>query len=483
MDNKDIALESVEDSTQQRNDSMPLHDRKRERRVKLKLDFIVLPLLATVYFLASMGRSDLGNAKISGLDTDLKLTPSQYSHVSSIFLVGHLVLQLPGTLLIRKIGPPLQFGLAMLGWGIVTACTVFVDSYASLMVTRALVGACEAFYQGAVFYLSFWYTYKELATRGAVFYSMSALAGAFNGLIAYAVQKNLAHVSSWSPWQWLFLIEGVVPIGWAFVVWIFLPATPENTKLYFNEDEKALLIERSRQAYNTGESKIIPKLILRVLLDPKFWFLVVVESATLFCLSSLSNFLPAILHSFGWSTVKSQLMTVIVYACGFANILFSARISDKLQKRGIVIIVNLMIGAVGYILLLTLKGASGRFAGACIVAIGMYPNVVIVLTWMATINIGYTYRASAAALINSIAQAVAIGSNEVYNDPPYYKKGHGAALGMAAAGVASCGLLLLLLRYENDKKRKEQFSEKATELRNVSIDEIGNKHPDYFFSY
>ncbi|KAJ9646020.1 hypothetical protein H2204_000682 [Knufia peltigerae] len=483
MDHKDITLESVEDSRSQRNDSMLLEDRKRERKIKLKLDFIVLPLLATVYFLASMGRSDLGNAKISGLDTDLKLTASQYSHVSSIFLVGYLVLQLPGTLMVRKIGPPLQFGLAMLGWGVVTACTLLVHSYASLMVTRALVGACEAFIQGAVFYLSFWYTYKELATRGAIFWSTSALAGAFNGLIAYAVQKNLANVNGWHPWRWLFLIEGVVPIGWAFVVWIFLPATPEKTKLYFNEEEKAIIIKRSRQAFNTGESKIMPKLILRVILDPKFWLMAVVQSANLFCLTSLSNFLPAILRSFGWSIVKSQLMTVIVYACAFVNILLSARISDKLQTRGPIIMVNTMIGAVGYILLLTLKGAPGRFAGACIVAMGMYPNVVIVLTWTATINVGYTYRASAAALINSIGQAVAIGSNEVYNDPPYYKKGHGAALGMAAAGTVFCGLLLLLLRYENAQKRKEQSSEKAAEMRNVSIDEIGNKHPDYFFTY
>lgn len=54
MDHKDITLESVEDSRSQRNDSMLLEDRKRERKIKLKLDFIVLPLLATVYFLASM---------------------------------------------------------------------------------------------------------------------------------------------------------------------------------------------------------------------------------------------------------------------------------------------------------------------------------------------------------------------------------------------------------------------------------------------
>jgi fucose permease len=56
----------------------------------------------------SKGRSDLGNAKISGMDKELNLTPKQYSNVGSIFFVGYIVLQLPATLLVRKIGPPLQ---------------------------------------------------------------------------------------------------------------------------------------------------------------------------------------------------------------------------------------------------------------------------------------------------------------------------------------------------------------------------------------
>lgn len=83
-------------------------DGKLEKRAKLKTDLFILPLLASIYFLAQMGRSDLGNAKVAGLDEDLSLTPDMYSNVASIFIVGYLVFQLPGTLLLRQIGPPLQ---------------------------------------------------------------------------------------------------------------------------------------------------------------------------------------------------------------------------------------------------------------------------------------------------------------------------------------------------------------------------------------
>ena len=172
-------------------------------------------------------------------------------------------------------------------------------------------------------------------------------------------------------WRWLFLIEGVVPIGWAFVVMVLLPPTPEKVKLFFTEEEKAILIKRSRRAYNTGESKIRPKLILKLLVDYKFWMTVCIECASLFCITSLSNFLPDILHGFGWSVVKSQLMTVIVYACAWVTIIFWARVSDKTGRRGLVILAKLAIATLGYILLLTLTSPSGRVAGAVLVAMGV----------------------------------------------------------------------------------------------------------------
>lgn len=59
------------------------------------------------------GRSDLGNAKIMGMDEELGLSPGQYSNVASIFQVGYLIFQLPATLLVRKIGPPFQVTVAL----------------------------------------------------------------------------------------------------------------------------------------------------------------------------------------------------------------------------------------------------------------------------------------------------------------------------------------------------------------------------------
>ncbi|CAI7650264.1 unnamed protein product [Penicillium manginii] len=83
-------------------------------RVKLKLDLFILPLISIVYFFAQMGRSDLANAKVAGLSDELKLSPRDYSNAATILLVAYIVLQLPGTLLLKQIGSARQFAGAMI---------------------------------------------------------------------------------------------------------------------------------------------------------------------------------------------------------------------------------------------------------------------------------------------------------------------------------------------------------------------------------
>jgi hypothetical protein len=117
---------STADSIQVQKDGLPdseistLVTSAFERRLVWKIDLFILPILITVNFLAQMGRSDIANAKIAGMGDDLAITPSQYSMLGSIFLVGYTVFQPAGTLFLHLLSAPVQFGGAMLAWGLVT---------------------------------------------------------------------------------------------------------------------------------------------------------------------------------------------------------------------------------------------------------------------------------------------------------------------------------------------------------------------------
>jgi MFS family permease len=74
---------------------------------------------------------------------------------------------------------------------------------------RFLLGCAEAgFFPGIVYYFTLWYRPHERATRLALFYSASAVAGAFGGVLAYAILSSMEGVAGLHDYQWVFILEG-----------------------------------------------------------------------------------------------------------------------------------------------------------------------------------------------------------------------------------------------------------------------------------
>jgi MFS family permease len=66
---------------------------------------------------------------------------------------------------------------------------------------------------GCLYYLSAWYTRKELVKRTALLYSGSLLSGAFSGLIAAGITSGLDGAKGLSAWRWLFIVEGSITVS------------------------------------------------------------------------------------------------------------------------------------------------------------------------------------------------------------------------------------------------------------------------------
>jgi MFS family permease len=145
--------------------------------------------------------------------------------------------------------------------------------------------------------LSFWYTYPELATRGGIFWGSTSLASAFNGLVSYGIQTDLNGKNGWRPWRWIFCIEGIMPIVFGLLLFVFLPSTPETARFGFTQADKELAVKRSRRAHNPEDAKLRPQKILTVLLNPIFWFFTLIFSAYHYCNAPMTNFIPNIVQA------------------------------------------------------------------------------------------------------------------------------------------------------------------------------------------
>lgn len=371
----------------------------------------------------------------------------------------------------------------MIAWGLLTIGASYSKNYATLVVCRVFIAVAESLIQGAVLYLSFWYRYEELATRAAVLSATNSLAGAFSGLLAYAIQKDLDGHNGWSAWRWILFIEGILPVGWSIVIVLLLPSTPNSLRRGFSQNEKTMLLQRAAAAHNTGDNKVIPKLILQVLIDPQLWLIAFIQSGMLLCSSSTANFLPSIMAGLGYEGVQAQLMTVIPYAVSFVSILIICRLSDLSRLRGVWVLGGCLITAIGYVVLLTTTNLAGRLVATCLITAGANAPATICFAWMASANVGYTFRGSALALINIVAHLVSLGGQQAFVDPPLYHRGETVALVVVLVTAGLTVVLMLYFRWANAKKRRDQQSERAETLRAFSIDEIGNKHPDFFYSF
>ena len=199
--------------------------------------------------------------------------------------------------------------------------------------------------------------------------------------------------------------------------------------------------------------------------------------------SAFSNFLPPILDGLGWEDEKAQLMSSIVYGCAFVNIFICARIADKTNKRGVLVVVNCCFALTGFVLLLVVTNNAARFAGTCIAAAALMPCLMLVLVWLAMNFPGYSYRTSSIALTNVFAQCFGIIGNKVYTDPPYYRQGLAISAGMTGMTCFLAIALLWRLRVLNEKKEAEKGSQTGLDSTVLSVDELGNKHSEFRYVF
>ena len=92
-------------------------DRAAEKKLIRKCDWHVLPMISLLYHFAFIDRINIGNARIQGLEDDLKMKGNQYNIALFIFFVPYILLEVPSNIIIKKIAPSTWLSFIMLSWG------------------------------------------------------------------------------------------------------------------------------------------------------------------------------------------------------------------------------------------------------------------------------------------------------------------------------------------------------------------------------
>lgn len=153
--------------------SFQLYTPDEENAVVRKFDRRLVLFVALLYMLSFLDRSNIGNARIAGMDEDLQSSPpwdGWYPWALTSFYISYILFEWM-SLLWKLIPAHIFVAAIVMSWGVVASLQAIAVSYPMLIALRVLLGIGEAGFTGIPFYLSFFYRRDELAFRTAVFIS------------------------------------------------------------------------------------------------------------------------------------------------------------------------------------------------------------------------------------------------------------------------------------------------------------------------
>ncbi|PSR82838.1 major facilitator superfamily domain-containing protein [Coniella lustricola] len=451
-----------------------------------KIDIRLLPAVGILYLLSFLDRSNVGNAKIEGLATDVGMTGNQYLTGLTLYFIGYVLFEIPCNIILKKTSPRLWLPTLTIVWGIVATLMGIVHNLSGFFAARFFLGVAESgLFPGVVYYFSMWYKRRERQFRISLFFSAAALAGSFGGILAYGISFMRGIVWT-NGWRWIFIIEGLATIVIAAASYFFIYNYPD-TASFLNDKERSFIQARlAADSDCTHDERFTWGNVLKAFKDPKCWLYGLAFHTMSLPLYTLSLFMPSIIQSLGYTAANAQLLTIPPYAFAFATTLSIAALSERFNQRALFLAGSSAFGTIGYIILLSNTDPTARpgvsYAGTFFAAGGIYPATALALSWPAINVSGQTKRAVANAMQISIGNLGAVLGTQLYraNDGPRYLLGHGFALGYLVANIVVAGVLYAVLKRENAKR--EALVEEVKEV-GLMKDWEGDEDPRWRFQY
>ncbi|KAK0215156.1 major facilitator superfamily domain-containing protein [Armillaria fumosa] len=420
------------------------------RRVWFKLDLLLLPVIAMFYFLSFLDRTNIGNARIAGLQRDLQMTNKQYSIALTVTYVPYILAELPSNLLLRLLPTLLTV------WGIVTTLQGVVTSYGGLLACRFFLGLFEGgVFPGLVLYLTYFYPRAKMTTRISAFFASASLSGAFSGLLAYAI-IHMDGVGGRAGWRWIFILEGAFTVAWGLLSYFLMPRDAMAAKFLRPAEREyvtSLVVE-------SGGEKFEWKEVRKAFVAPHVWILGVIFFFSGSVLYGLAFFTPSIVQSLGYTAARAQLMSVPPFAAAFV----------MLHVRGLVCVVTSIIAAVGFIIFLTSSSAKIQYGSLFLSIPGVYTSAPTLSTWNSTNSAPHIRRATAIAIGFMMTNAGGILSTWLLGSlstAPKYVLGTRVMVVFSGGMALGSALCLWYFVWMNQKKRKmmgQEFQEMDGDL-------------------
>ncbi|GAB2553891.1 MFS transporter [Spirosoma areae] len=299
----------------------------------------LLPIAFITYSLAYLDRANFGFGAASGMAADLHITPAMSSLLGSLFFLGYFFFQVPGAVYAENRSAKKLIFWSLILWGALAMATGIVSNVTVLIVIRFMLGVVEsAVMPSMLLFLSRWFSKAERSQANtflilgnpATILWMSVLSG-------YLIQAV--------GWRWMFILEGLPAIIWAFFWWRLVDDKPEDANWLTNAEKQALADQLWQEQQgikpvkNYGEA-FKSRVVILLSLQYALWSIGVY---------GFVMWLPSILNAApNMTIVKTGWLSSVPYVLAIIGMLSASYFSDKIQNRKAFVWPFLVLGAIAF---------------------------------------------------------------------------------------------------------------------------------------
>ncbi|KAJ7781320.1 MFS general substrate transporter [Mycena metata] len=368
------------------------------RKLRRKLDLLIPPLAAAVYFTQFLDKTSLNYASIMGLP----ITGQNYNLVSAAFyfgdivthifaiftiytILGFLLFEFPTVYISQKLRVAKYLGVNIIIWGIILMLHAVGTSFGAFFALRFLLGMCECCVAPIlILIISMFYKKNEQASRISWFYVMNGLTQIFGGFVAYGISFYTG--TRLAPFKIIYILLGGLAIVVGIAVLIWMPDSPVHAN-FLTREERIAAIERVRDDQGGTENKKLKKgQIAEAFLDVRTW-LIILTTLLKFRIHVRSNTSSFFVANFlAPSSKQTLILSTPAGAIAAGTTLLCGWYSDKKGERMLPIIFALVPTIVGTAMLIGLNNTSEKGA----LLFGVY----LVGTFGSALSTVYAYNAS-----------------------------------------------------------------------------------------
>jgi MFS family permease len=450
-----------------------------------KVDLWLIPWLSLLYLLSFLDRTNIGNARLENMEDDLNMVEGDYNMALTIFFIGYAFAEPITNTILKRFTPRIFFTGIIIIWGIIMTLMGLVENQAGLLAARWFLGIAEAgLFPGVNYYLSCWYKSSEIGVRSSLFFSAAALAGSFGGLLAAAI-ANMDGIGGRPGWAWIFIIEGLATVVVGGFCWWMVFDWPDTASFLTPEErirvQRRLILDRQGRTAEDFDKRHI----YAALKDWKTYGYMVIYMGCLTPLYAFSLFLPTILNGMGYSGTRGQLLSVPPYAVAAVCTVSVGFLADKTRWRGYCNIGTVIVGIVGFIMLLSTDRPAVQYAGTFLGAAGIYPTISNTLSWVNNNTEGSLKRAFVLGMVVGWGNLNGVVSSNIYlsRERPRFWTGHSVVLGYQVLFLLGGSIFMhIAFRRLNANRKAGKMDESWSKLSDEEKWIRGDLRPDFIYT-